>query len=147
MHSDVEVPFGRTFNHAIGEIFMQQKSKPIPLASVAKDKLNVFEINRDLTVLVFYDGDEIKVVREQCPHMGGPLGKGKFSACDHMLACPWHGYRFSTSSLTLIENPNEATWIVPLAKGEFDKYKTPPYKLTKVKFRIEDETILVDGAY
>lgn len=123
---------------------MRNDSKRIALKSVARNKVNVFDLTPETAVLVFYDRDEIRVVRERCPHMGGPLGKGKLSPCHRTLTCPWHGYKFSTVTLTVIENPNENTWVKPLGEAVLGTYKPPQYRLRKVNYRLENDTIVLD---
>jgi nitrite reductase/ring-hydroxylating ferredoxin subunit len=123
---------------------MSEASKRIALKSVARNKVNVFEMAPETALLAFYDRDEIKIVRDRCPHMGGPLGKGKLSSCQRTLTCPWHGYKFSTATLTVIENPNEITWAKPLGEEVLGKYKPPQYRLSKVNYRLESDTIVLD---
>jgi nitrite reductase/ring-hydroxylating ferredoxin subunit len=31
-----------------------------------------------------------------CPHNGGPLGRGRLDGCE--LVCPWHGWRWDVTS-------------------------------------------------
>ena len=119
---------------------MKEKvSVQIPISSINRDQLNTFTISADLSVLVFYDRDDIQVVEDLCPHMGGSLSKGRLCRKSNTIICPWHGYEFCTSELALKNNPNEAIWIKPLVGSEFEKYKTPKYKLKRVKFRIDED--------
>jgi nitrite reductase (NADH) small subunit len=43
-------------------------------------------------VAVFNAGGEYHVIDNQCPHRGGPLGKGSLDG--HTVMCPWHGWSF-----------------------------------------------------
>ena len=44
--------------------------KHIPISCLKRDQFNTFEITHDLTVQVFFEGDDIRVVQDICPHMG-----------------------------------------------------------------------------
>ena len=39
-----------------------------------------------------------------CPHAGGPLGEGHLD--DHVVECPWHGWRINVQTGKRPENPN-----------------------------------------
>jgi nitrite reductase/ring-hydroxylating ferredoxin subunit len=41
------------------------------------------------------DGDLV-ALDNNCPHMGGPLGRGTLSGSE--LTCPWHGWRWDVRS-------------------------------------------------
>jgi nitrite reductase/ring-hydroxylating ferredoxin subunit len=47
-------------------------------------------------VLVYRDGDEVRVLVEQCEHMAGPLADGEIVTRDGAacVVCPWHGSVF-----------------------------------------------------
>lgn len=47
-------------------------------------------------VLVYRDGDEVRVLVEQCEHMAGPLAGGEIVTRDGeaCVVCPWHGSVF-----------------------------------------------------
>lgn len=58
-----------------------------------------------------YDEDESMMVGRQdyldrrftevrCPHRGGPL-----QACDGLLICPWHGYRYDATTGECLDDP------------------------------------------
>ena len=49
---------------------------------------------RDL-VLVNVDG-ELYALDGQCPHQGGPLGRGRLE--DGAVVCPWHGWKWDARS-------------------------------------------------
>ena len=120
-----------------------QNQGVVCVSSLRKDALNVVKVNEHLTVLVFYNGDDINVVQDICPHMGGPLLRGKFCSETRTLTCIWHGYKFCTTELTLKENPNEHIWIKPMAPEDFDSYKTPKYKLRKIRHKIQDGNLII----
>ena len=60
----------------------------IHVSSLKRDEVNVIEVNDALTLIAFYDGDEIRVIRDVCPHTGGPLSKGHFCRESGTLTCP-----------------------------------------------------------
>jgi nitrite reductase/ring-hydroxylating ferredoxin subunit len=41
-------------------------------------------------------GGELYAVLNDCPHNGGPLGKGELQGRE--LVCPWHGWRWDVTS-------------------------------------------------
>ena len=115
----------------------------VPLSSLKMDSPNAFEVDGKFPVVVLYDGRAVKVVEESCPHMGGPLSRGALCAKDRTLACPWHGYEFSTQDLAVARNPNEDMWIRQLAAEDFDTYKTPKYRLKEVPFELADGVLTI----
>ncbi len=46
------------------------------------------------TLVVTRLNDDIGVIDNACPHMGGPLGEGQIE--NGYIKCPWHGYEFHT---------------------------------------------------
>jgi len=76
--------------------------------------------------------------------MGGPISQGEYCSKTNTLRCPWHGYLFSTSTLNLLENPNEKIWIEPLAGEKRRQYRAPRYRLIPLKFEIQDGKVLIE---
>jgi nitrite reductase/ring-hydroxylating ferredoxin subunit/uncharacterized membrane protein len=56
-------------------------------------------IGGTVPVLVYRDGDEVRVLVEQCEHMAGPLANGEIVTRDGdvCVVCPWHGSVFRLS--------------------------------------------------
>jgi len=54
-------------------------------------------------VAVFNVGGRIYAMNNTCPHAGGPLGEGFLT--DHIVECPWHGWRYDVRSGERPENP------------------------------------------
>ena len=54
-------------------------------------------------VAVFRKGDEWFAIDDLCPHMGASLAEGHLD--DHVVACPWHGWRFCIKDGTWQDNP------------------------------------------
>jgi nitrite reductase/ring-hydroxylating ferredoxin subunit/uncharacterized membrane protein len=54
-------------------------------------------------VLLLRRGDRIQAIGATCPHLGGPLDKGKIEG--DTVTCPWHGSVFSLSDGGLIHGP------------------------------------------
>jgi len=48
---------------------------------------------------VFEQGGRRELVRDRCPHRGGPLSLGRLTPDGRRLTCPWHGTRLTTSAL------------------------------------------------
>ena len=46
----------------------------------------------DRIVALFNVAGEFFALDGICPHLGGPLGKGKLHGC--IVTCPWHGWQF-----------------------------------------------------
>jgi nitrite reductase/ring-hydroxylating ferredoxin subunit len=52
------------------------------------------------TYLVLVDGSGIvRAVPDQCPHRGGPLHLGQWTANGDAIVCPWHGSKLRTGAL------------------------------------------------
>jgi nitrite reductase/ring-hydroxylating ferredoxin subunit len=41
-------------------------------------------------------GGVVHAIDNNCPHNGGPLGKGELHGTD--IVCPWHGWRWNVTS-------------------------------------------------
>jgi len=54
------------------------------------------EIGGKAVLVVLWEG-KVYAYRNQCPHMGMPLDRGKITE-NGVLVCPWHGFRFDVSS-------------------------------------------------
>jgi nitrite reductase/ring-hydroxylating ferredoxin subunit len=39
----------------------------------------------------------------KCPHLGGPLGKGKLTG--NIIQCPWHGSKFDVKTGAVVGGP------------------------------------------
>jgi hypothetical protein len=85
-------------------------------------KLDVREHNtvllRDDRYFVFEDGGRLFLVRDKCPHRGGPLSLATLSPDGKRLTCPWHGSRISCAwlrrqSVPLVRRGTEITAYLP----------------------------------
>lgn len=47
-----------------------------------------------------------------CPHAGGPLGDGYL--VDHVIECPWHGWKFNVMNGERLKNPNISVACFPV---------------------------------
>ena len=80
-------------------------------------------------IVVLRDG-VLRAFDARCPHMGADLTKAVCVGPDNRISCPWHGYRFSSTSGVIVENPNEAAMkVVRVLSPNFDPDLKPPFKL------------------
>jgi len=93
----------------------------------------------DTEILVLRDKNDLKVISDICPHLGGPLSEGEFCKKSKTIRCPWHGYKFSLESLKLIENPNEEVW----AK-KFVERTNNDYQLKEINCCLENESLILN---
>jgi len=117
--------------------------RPIELRDLRRGVVQVRDLGEGVEVVVISTGDELHVLREICPHMGGPLGEATYCAKDDTLECPWHGYVFDLATGALKDNPNErimASLREPTASFRPDC--TPRYALTLLSY-----TVVGDRAY
>lgn len=56
-------------------------------------KPNIIQV-ANKTLVVTRLNEDIGVINNSCPHMGGPLGEGTIE--NGFIKCPWHGYEFHT---------------------------------------------------
>jgi nitrite reductase/ring-hydroxylating ferredoxin subunit/uncharacterized membrane protein len=54
-------------------------------------------------VMLLRQGDEIRAIGATCPHLGGPLDKGKIAG--GTVTCPWHASVFSLVDGALVHGP------------------------------------------
>lgn len=63
-----------------------------------------------LSLAVFRDGVEVRVVTDHCAHLGGPLHQGRVitEGGEQCVSCPWHGSVFRLSDGTVVHGPATA---------------------------------------
>ncbi len=118
--------------------------RPIELRGLRRGAVNVRDLGDGVEVVVVPEGDGLRVFREICPHMGGPLSQA--TVCeDATLACPWHGYRFSLESGRLVDNPNERIMadLRRRAPACFRPEHAPKYALTSLAYTVVGERAYV----
>jgi nitrite reductase (NADH) small subunit len=66
----------------------------------------VMDLRRHNTVLVGHDryfvlesNGRLDLVRDRCPHRGGPLSLARLTPDGRRLVCPWHGTRVAIGAL------------------------------------------------
>jgi nitrite reductase/ring-hydroxylating ferredoxin subunit len=114
-------------------------ANPISLESLNGDAPLVHPADETTKLVVFRRGERLRIVRDVCPHMGGPISEGELCAEAGTIRCPWHGYLFDLESGDMRENPSEAN----LSKfrslyKSYDPAKTPKYRLRFLDYVIED---------
>jgi hypothetical protein len=85
----------------------------------------VMDLRRHNTVLVGHrryfvfepDGRPL-LVRDWCPHRGGPLSLGRQTPDGRRLVCPWHGTKVGTAavkrtSVPMVRSGDEAVVLLP----------------------------------
>ena len=65
------------------------------VADVPPGHVALVSTGRRWYALANVDG-ELFAVDNNCPHMGGPLGRGALQQAE--LTCPWHGWRWDVRS-------------------------------------------------
>lgn len=75
----------------------------------------VLDLSRHNTVLAGHDRHfvlqvpgspgRITLVRDRCPHRGGPLSLARLTQDSRRLTCPWHGTRVAVSALCRTSSP------------------------------------------
>jgi nitrite reductase/ring-hydroxylating ferredoxin subunit len=119
-------------------------SKPIYINQLKPEVVNLVDIGEDLQVVVIKRANEISIISDICPHMGGYLSQGKYCTKSHTLQCPWHGYIFDLDTGVFTENPNEMIWEKLRYPTEHFKPKTTPkYKLNKLEYEIYQDKIYI----
>jgi nitrite reductase/ring-hydroxylating ferredoxin subunit/uncharacterized membrane protein len=59
-------------------------------------------------VLLYRDGDDVKVLANECSHLSGPLNEGTLrerSGQPDCVVCPWHGSEFSLADGSVVHGP------------------------------------------
>jgi nitrite reductase/ring-hydroxylating ferredoxin subunit len=56
-----------------------------------------FQIGSQEVVVLNIDGEDY-AVQNRCPHMAGPLGRGRADSKQKTISCPFHGWKFDIST-------------------------------------------------
>ena len=62
-----------------------------PLSSLPEGELRTIDAE-DVSVVIVKLGGEVFALDDQCPHQGGPLGRGELK--EGVIWCPWHCWQF-----------------------------------------------------
>ena len=119
---------------------------------------------------VFRVGDNFYAINNYCPHMGGPLcrgrtkpwvtsqGPGEYTTAgeDALLACPWHGWEYDLATGQSFLGPGEPpvrTYSVSVESGQELPAAEPrggrqpgPYVAETFPVHVEDAYVVVDTA-
>jgi nitrite reductase/ring-hydroxylating ferredoxin subunit len=118
--------------------------RPLELRELRQGVVQVRDLGEGVEVVVIRDGDRIHVLREVCPHMGGPLGQATYCRKDGTLECPWHGYVFDVATGALKDNPNERIMASLREPTEcFRPERTPRYALTLLAYTVVGDRVYV----
>ncbi|OZM83437.1 Rieske 2Fe-2S domain-containing protein [Pseudonocardia sp. MH-G8] len=117
---------------------------------------------------VFRVGDDFYAINNYCPHMGGPLcrgrtkpwvtsqGPGEYTTAgeDALLACPWHGWEYDLATGQSFLGPGEPsvrTYSVSVEGGQEPPVAEPrggrqpgPYVAETFPVHVEDAYVVVD---
>jgi nitrite reductase/ring-hydroxylating ferredoxin subunit len=114
------------------------------LSEIREGVLNVKVLKNGKKALVVKHGGEIKVFHEVCPHLGADLSEGWYCEKSNTLRCKWHGYLFSASDGTFLENPNENFMrLIRVASEHFKPEKTPKYRLGVIPSNVRDGRLYI----
>ena len=119
--------------------------RPFELSALRSGAVNVRDLGEEVQVVVVRDGPALRIFREICPHMGGPLGEATVCG-DGTLECPWHGYRFSLASGQLVDNPNERI-MAELRRRAPDCFRpdqAPRYALAPLSYQVTGDLVYVE---
>jgi len=118
--------------------------KPIYITQLKPEVVNLVDVGEDLQVVIIKQAEEIFVIVDICPHMGGYLSQGRYCAKSRTFQCPWHGYIFDLDTGLFRKNPNEIIWEKLRYSTEHFKPKTTPkYKLNQLEYEIDQDKIYV----
>jgi len=67
---------------------------------------------------VFESSGRAELVRDRCPHRGGPLSLARLTRDGRRLTCPWHGTKVGTTALRrtavpMVRSGHEAVIVLP----------------------------------
>ena len=118
--------------------------RPIELRDLRSGTLQVRDLGEGVEVVVIREGDKLHVLREVCPHMGGPLSQATYCRKDGTLECPWHGYVFDVATGALRDNPNERIMAALRQPTEcFRPEHAPRYALTLLTYTVVGDRVYV----
>jgi nitrite reductase/ring-hydroxylating ferredoxin subunit len=118
--------------------------RPIELRELRRGVLQVRDLGEGVEVVVIQEGDRLYVLREVCPHMGGPLSQATYCKKNRTLECPWHGYVFDVATGALKANPNERIMASLRQPTEcFRPERAPRYTLTLLAYTVVGERAYV----
>jgi nitrite reductase/ring-hydroxylating ferredoxin subunit len=118
---------------------------PISIKDLRKDRPNVHMVDLETTVVVLVLPDKtFRVLRDICPHMGGPLSQGRYDATEATLQCRWHGYVFDVATGSFKENPNDEVYAcMQHLYASFKPDTRPKYRLPTLGYEIRADKLFV----
>jgi nitrite reductase/ring-hydroxylating ferredoxin subunit len=119
--------------------------EPILIKDLRKDRPNFHMVDAETAVVVLVLPDKsFRVLRDICPHMGGPLSQGRYDATNATLQCRWHGYVFDVETCAFKENPNDEVYACMQHLYEsFAPETRPRYKLPSLGYELRGDQLFV----
>ena len=133
-----------------------------PVSEFAPGERRIVEAGKR-SIGVFRIGDRFYAVRNRCPHMGGPLCKGRVArwarssgpgdfsmeADTALLACPWHGWEYELATGQSFLGPGEPgvkAYEVSVEKGGALEEREPgPYKVETFPVYVEEDYVVLEA--
>jgi hypothetical protein len=93
-------------------------------------EFNYFFGRQDDYFLLFSSAEEPLLIRNRCPHRGGPLHLGEVDASGDSLICPWHGTKvrhavLRRAALPLVSRAGSVTVVLDEPPGSL----TPAHRM------------------
>ncbi|MFY2557165.1 Rieske 2Fe-2S domain-containing protein [Corallococcus terminator] len=90
----------------------------MPVFGFDPRSVNYLEADGNRYFLLSQDGRAPLLVRDECPHRGGPLHLGRLDAAAEAIHCPWHCQRIPLrhlhrNALPLIVRRDSAVVVLP----------------------------------
>lgn len=90
------------------------------VSKVPEGKGIVVTTESGLQIALFKINGQIIAMKNECPHMQGPLGEGELEGTT--LTCPWHGWQFNCLSGECLTMPGEETPKIRIKVEDDDIY-------------------------
>ena len=118
---------------------------PISIKDLRGDRPNFHMLDAETAVVVLVLPDQtFRVLRDICPHMGGPLSEGQYDPKEGTLQCRWHGYIFEVDTGSFRENPNDEVYAcMRHLYTSFKPDTRPRYRLPTLAYEVRNNQLFV----